>query len=266
MRARPLILLLLSFSSIAFGQSGCTVEEEQKLSSVTGRFLFQGARVTLTLPNALFSSDLAVVYMQVLGGDVLKGTRLDSGAEVVEIKDGAALHLFARKSNRFVFAKRQTFSVIDAGGQRLCEWATKVSTSRFDSPVIVEGFDPATVTRKTRLLTWQRFFNAGDPILLRVGGKLASEDAEFLIDGRSTTVLARNACQLILYLQNNEWKRDRKSSRFGSFQHAPDPQCLRWTSSAARNLICLPSRSGSWAYLVSIPDAYNSYVVRPANR
>jgi hypothetical protein len=183
------VLLLLSFCSITFGQSGCTVEEEQKLSTVTGRFVFQGARVTLTLPNALFSSGLAVVYMQVLGGDVPKGTRLDSGAEAVEIRDGAALHLFARKSQQLVFAKRQTFAVIGAGGQRLCEWATKVGTSRFDSPVIMEGFDPATVTRQTRFLTWQRFFNAGDPIFLRVGGKLASEDAEFSIDGRSTTVL-----------------------------------------------------------------------------
>jgi hypothetical protein len=164
---------------------------------MTGRFLFQGAVASLTLPHGLFFSDLAVVYMQV-SGSVPKEVRLDSGGEVVEIKDGAALHLFPRRSPRLVFGKRLIFAVIDEGGRHLCEWATNIETAKRDAPFVREGFEPATPTRQTGLFKMQSFYNAGDPIFLRVGGTLASEDAEFSIDGRSTTVLARNAFQLIL--------------------------------------------------------------------
>jgi hypothetical protein len=42
------------------------------------------------------------------------------------------------------------------------------------------------------------FRTAGDPILLQVGGNLARESGEFSIDGVPMTVLARNACQVVL--------------------------------------------------------------------
>jgi hypothetical protein len=42
------------------------------------------------------------------------------------------------------------------------------------------------------------FRNAGDPILLRVGGKLAREGTEFKIDGLPMPILARTSWQVIL--------------------------------------------------------------------
>jgi hypothetical protein len=187
----------------ALAQPACSVASEAKLDTITGRFSFGGSTVALTLPHVLYRSDPSVVYLQVSGGDFPKELLLDSNGEKVRIQDGAALHLFPKGKNPLTFSERLRFSISDTGGKSLCEWVTAARTSRSDPPFIPEGFGPGSdLSHETRRPRWtiktQGFRNAGDPILLQVGGNLARETGEFSIDGRPATVLARNACQVVL--------------------------------------------------------------------
>jgi hypothetical protein len=131
--------------------------------------------------------------MQVSGSDLPHGLLLDSGGEKVPISDGAGLHLFPTRNKRLIF------SVTGPDDKSLCEWGAKVATSRFDPPFVSEGFGSrSSISTHTRTFQWRVFRKAEDPILLQVGGRLATESAEFSIDGLPAPVLARNAGQVIL--------------------------------------------------------------------
>ena len=200
---RLAVLVSAAWSIAVFAQPACSVASEAKLDTITGRFSIGRSRLALTLPHILYRSDPSVVYMQVSGGDFPKELFLDSNGEKVRIQDGAELHLFPKGKNSLTFSERLTFSISDTGGKSLCEWVTNVRTSRSDPPLIPEGFGPGSdLSHQTRRPRWtiktQGFRNAGDPILLQVGGNLARETGEFSIDGLPATVLARNACQVIL--------------------------------------------------------------------
>ncbi|HTX39137.1 MAG TPA: hypothetical protein VME43_29135 [Bryobacteraceae bacterium] len=200
---RLAVLVSAAWSMTAFAQPTCSVASETKLDTITGRFSFGRSTLALTLPYTLYRSDPEVVYMQVSGGDFPKELLLDSNGEKVRIQDGAEFHLFPKGTNPLTFSKRLIFSITDTGGKSLCEWVTNVRTSKFDPPFIPEGFGPLSdlshQVRHPRFTTKvQGFRNAGDPILLEVGGKLASGTGEFSIDGLPATVLARTAYQVIL--------------------------------------------------------------------
>jgi len=190
-------LVSAAWSMVAFAQPACSVAQEVKLATVTGRFSFGRSTLALTLPYTLYRSDPSVVSMQVSGDDFPKELLLESNGEKAPIRDGAGLHLSPKRN------KRLTFSITSTDGKSLCEWAASVGTSKFDPPVIPEGFGPRsdlsfqrTIPRVTTKM--QGFRNAGDPILLQVGGELASETARFSMDGFPARVLARNAGQVIL--------------------------------------------------------------------
>jgi len=175
----------------ALGQQVCTVEENPRASTITGRLSIGGASVALTLPYVLFRADPDVVYLQV-SGEFPDGWLLESGAAKTAVRDGAALHLSPQRNARLAF------SVVDADGRRLCEWVPRVGTSRANPPFVTEGFD-----RSNRAAQWMpcrpQFFRiAGDPLLLVVGGTLANESATFWTDGVEMPVLARNAHHVIL--------------------------------------------------------------------
>jgi hypothetical protein len=200
---RLAVLVSAAWSIMAFAQPACSVRSEAKLDTITGRFSFGRSTLALTLPHTLYRSDPSVVYMQVSGGDFPKELLLDSNGEKAPVQDGAELHLFPKGKNPLTFSERLTFSIRDTGGKSLCEWVTDVRTSRVDPPPIPEGFGPGSdLSNQARRPRWtiqtQGFRNAGDPILLKVGGNLARETGEFSIDGLPATVLARNACQVIL--------------------------------------------------------------------
>src|SRR5689334_15071031 len=107
--ARLIIFLLPSVWPAALAQPACTVEQDQKLQSITGRFSFGTSSVALTLPYTLFRVDPSVVYMQVVGAPP-NGASLDSGGQKVKIADGASLPLVPQRN------KRLTFSVTGASG------------------------------------------------------------------------------------------------------------------------------------------------------
>ncbi|HUA61530.1 MAG TPA: hypothetical protein VML19_22415, partial [Verrucomicrobiae bacterium] len=200
---RLAVLLSAAWPILAFAQPSCSVASDAKLDTITGRFSFGRSTLALTLPHVLYRSDPSLVYMQVSGGNFPKELFLGSNGEKVGIQDGAELHLFPKGKKPLTFSERLTFSISDAGGKSLCEWVTDVRTSRSDPPLIPEGFGPGSdLSHQTRRPRWtiktQGFRNAGDPILLQVGGNLARENGEFSIDGLPATVLARNACQVIL--------------------------------------------------------------------
>ncbi len=175
----------------AFCQEICKVQETQRLDTVTGRFSLGLSSVTLTLPHELYRSDPSVVYMQVAGAGLSEEYLLASGREKVSIRDGGALHLFPQRN------KRLTFSVIERDGHHLCDWVANVGTYKNGPAQIGEGFG-SSVPPEARGFKFHLFRNAGNPILLRVGGRLASESASFSIDGLPMTVLARNASQVVL--------------------------------------------------------------------
>ncbi len=200
---RLAVLVSAAWSVVAFAQPACSVESEAKLDTITGRFSFGRSTLALTLPHILYRSDPSVVYMQLSGGDFPKELLLDSNGEKVRIQDSAEFHLFPKGKDPLTFSKRLTFSITDAGGKSLCEWVTNVTTSKVDPPLIPQGFGPQSdLSYQTRRPRWtirtQGFRNAGDPILLKVGGNFVSQPGEFSIDGLPATVLARNACQVIL--------------------------------------------------------------------
>jgi hypothetical protein len=182
------VLVLGVWSGVASGQPGCTVQETQRIYTVTGRFSFGSSRLALTLPHVLYRADPSVVYMQLSGSDFPRGLSLESGGEKVRIEDGAALHLSPQRNVRL------SFSVMGKDGRALCAWATNVATAAGSPPFVREGFR----SRRHPDRTHDDFRNAGDPIFLAVGGRLASESGEFFVDGLPATVLARNACQVIL--------------------------------------------------------------------
>jgi len=188
---RLLFLACVSCCSMAAADDACTLEETQKLSTVTGRFRFGSSDISLTLPHVLYRSAASVVYLQVRG-DVPGGLRMDSGGEAIDVSDGAGLPLSPRRGTRL------TFTVSDRSGQRLCEWATHVGTSKSEPPLAYQGFTDPGAARFGRGLQIQRFRNAGDPILLHVGGVLARDPGEPYIDGVSARVLSRNAHQIVL--------------------------------------------------------------------
>lgn len=191
--ARVALLVSIASSAVAVGQQPCSVQETQRFATVTGRFLISSSSVSLTLPYVLYRSNPSLVYMQVSGSDLPNGLLLESGGERVRIEDGAALRLSPERN------KRLTFAVVDRSGQHLCEWVTKVGTSKSNPPAIPEGFSSrAAMSVRSRGFKLQGFQTAGDPILLQVGGNLARESGEFSIDGAPMTVLARNACQVVL--------------------------------------------------------------------
>ena len=200
---RLAVLVSAAWSMLAFAQPACSVASEAKMDTITGRFSFGRSTLALTLPHILYRSDPSVVYMRVSGGDFPKELLLDSNGEKVRIQDGAELHLFPKGKTPLTFSKRLTFSITDTGGKSLCEWVTNVTTSKVDPPLVPQGFGPGSdLSNETRRPGWtirtQRFRNAGDPILLKVGGNFVSQPGEFSIDGLPATVLARNACQVIL--------------------------------------------------------------------
>jgi hypothetical protein len=136
---------------------------------------------------------LSVIYMRVTGADQPQDLFLDSGGEKVPIRDGGALHLSPKRNQRLIF------SVTGPDNKSLCEWVAQVGTSKRDPPPIPEGFAAnSDLSRQFRGSKHQGFQNAGDPILLFVGGKLANESAQYSIDDLPATVLARNAGHVIL--------------------------------------------------------------------
>ena len=105
--------------------AGCRVEVERKLQTVTARFVFGTAAVSVTLPYVLYRSQAAVVYPQILGSDLPEGLFLASSGEKTPLKNSAALHFVPERN------KRLAFSVTDASGQTLCDWAAPVGTSKY---------------------------------------------------------------------------------------------------------------------------------------
>jgi len=189
--ARLIFFVLPGLWPVAFAQPACIVEQEQKLQSVTGRFSFGTSSVALTLPYTLFRVDPSIVYMQVLGAPP-NGASIDSGGQKVKIADGAALPLVPQRN------KRLTFSVTDTNGRMLCEWVTNVATAKVDQPFVGEGFDPWDGLSPLLKNHYRRFRNAGDPIVLHVGGRLAKDGAQFTVDDIPATVLSRNGGQVIV--------------------------------------------------------------------
>jgi hypothetical protein len=195
------LFLAAAWPEPAFSQPSCTLQEERRLSTLTGRFSVGSMTVSLTLPRSLFGSDATTVYLEVAGGiatdreDLLRDNPwldnpwLESGGTKVMIRNGAAIQLTPRVNERVVL------SIASRDGQRLCAWTPTIRVLAHSPPRREEGF-------RTERFDYTRihsgFRNAGDPILLEVGGKLANETSEFRIDGLPAMVLARTSWQVIL--------------------------------------------------------------------
>ena len=80
----------------------------------------------------------------------------------------------------------------------LCEWVTSVATAKVDQPFVGEGFDPRDGLSPLVKYPYRYFRNAGEPIVLHVGGRLAKDGAQFTVDDVPATVLSRNGGQVIL--------------------------------------------------------------------
>ncbi len=185
--------VLASMSSVAVAQQSCAVEEQRKQATIRGRLSIEQSTVALTLPYTLYRAEPSFLMMQVTGPDPPGDWFLDSGGEKVRIRDGAKLHLTPRRNQRL------TFNVVDGSGQSRCQWIPNVGTSKWDAPVIPQGFASSMKqSTESKYFKNRRFLNAGDPILLQVGGTLKSESAPYSIDGEPATVLARNASQVVL--------------------------------------------------------------------
>jgi hypothetical protein len=189
--ALPLSAAAIAWTGAAFGQTACSVEEKQRVSTVTGRFSVGSSLVTVTIPNTLYPFEPTTAYLQTTGS-LEGGLRLESGASRVAIADGAPLRLTPQRNQRL------SISLTGADGQPLCTWIPRVATAKRGPSDTVDGFAPTTFPSHARL-THTGFLNCGDPILLGIGGRLASESAEFTIDGHPMTVLARSSSQVVLH-------------------------------------------------------------------
>jgi hypothetical protein len=189
--AVPALFLAGAWTQPAFSQPGCTLQEERRLRTLTGRFSVGSMTVSLTLPRGLVHSDATTVFLEVSGGTATgpEDLSVESGGAKVIVRNGAAIHLTPRVNERVVF------SIAGRDGQRLCVWTPTIKVSAGSPPRVEDGF-------RTYRLDYSRihsgFRNAGDPILLVVGGKLADEAAGFRIDGLPAAVLARTSWQVIL--------------------------------------------------------------------
>jgi hypothetical protein len=184
-----LTIAVAVWGGMAWGQPGCTVIEDQKIATVSGRFSAGTSAVTVTLPNRLYPSEPTFLYLETAGGG-FEGMRLESGGDRTGVRDGAALRLHPKRNERL------SISLTLADGRR-CEWVPKVGTAKGEPWHEVDGFRERGLLFRPNVFHGG-FRNAGDPILVQVGGALADQSAVFSIDGEPATVLSRNGPQVVL--------------------------------------------------------------------
>ena len=177
------MLLAAACSQTAFGQPGCANQERRwGLRLWTARFSAGAAAVTVTLPWQLFRRDVVTVFPEV-SGDLPQRLFLETGGEKVAVENGAALHIFPKVGERVIL------SLATADGRPLCTWQPPVRVAAHGPPQVEEGF---------RQFAHELFRNAGEPIRLEVGGKLAGGSAPFRIDGLPAAVIARTGWEVVL--------------------------------------------------------------------
>ena len=177
------------WGGVACGQPSCTIDAEQKLATVSARFAAGASAVRVTLPSRLYPSDPTLVYLEASGA-AYEGIFLESGGERTAVRDGAALRLHPKRNARL------SISLVLPDGRR-CEWTPGVGTAKSEPWHVVDGFRDRGLVFRANLMH-SGFRNAGDPILVQVGGVLAEESAVFSVDGDPATVLARNGPQVVL--------------------------------------------------------------------
>jgi hypothetical protein len=189
MRGRTLgTVVLLSASLPAFGISQCSVREEQRWRTLTADFVVGSTSASVTLPRILFQADLVRVFVEVSGGlsgDLENVLFVETGAEKSILKNGVTLHLIPKMGERIAL------TLSDSTGERLCAWQPAIKIRAHSPPHIDDGF-------RTFCCGFRVFYNTGDPLLLEVGGKLASGSGEFRVDGITAVILARTSWQVIL--------------------------------------------------------------------
>lgn len=189
----PAFALLAVWPLTAAGQSACTVREETHYRTLTGIFSAGSTTVTVTLPRSLWRGETATLYLEVSAADAVANPyemSLEPGGQAVAVQDGAALHLAPAKGDRILF------SLAAPDGRRLCTWQPPIRVWTHSPPQVEDGFRTVPFNRYPTVISG--FRNAGDPILLQVGGPLAAGSGNFRIDEAPARILARTSWQVIL--------------------------------------------------------------------
>jgi hypothetical protein len=169
------------------------VQEERKLRTSAGHFLVGSSQISITLPNVLFEAGSTTVFPEI-GAALPEDLYLAAGTGKVKVADGAALILKPRTGARLIF------TLSDSGGQTMCTWQPSVKVVAHSPPQVEDGFRMFVCCggRVMPGVSGPSFHNAGNPIVLEVGGRLARGSSEFRIDGMAAAVLAQTAWQVVL--------------------------------------------------------------------
>lgn len=100
-----LVLSVCSASRIS-AQDACSVKEQRRVDTVTGKFLLQETAVSLTLPKFLHPLDPVAVRLEVSGSSEA-GAVLRFASEIAPLRDGATLQATLRLNERFIFSVQQ---------------------------------------------------------------------------------------------------------------------------------------------------------------
>ncbi len=173
----------------AFAQT-CGITEERTLHTLTGHLAIGSVRFSLTIPSRLLQSYPVTVYPEFNGDASVSAPdlRIDAGGGPVPVKPGASVTLTPTPG------VRPGFSITNSDGLAVCIWRPAVRVLEHRPPALAEGFG----YRATGERIHGTFLNAGEPMLLEVGGVLATSSANFQVDGRTATVLARTPWQVVL--------------------------------------------------------------------
>ena len=175
-----LVLSVCSASRMS-AQDACSVKEQRRVDTVTGKFLLQETAVSLTLPKFLHPLDPVAVRLEVSGSSEARAV-LRFGSEIAPLRDGATLLVTHRLNERFVFS-------IDAGeGRKLCSWEPAIIVQK---KTYRSAKDPLHFAESYLRIT-------DDPILLLFAHEIGRDPPEFRLDGLPTTVLAENSRQVVL--------------------------------------------------------------------
>jgi hypothetical protein len=179
------LLFLALYGWPALGQTPCSVVEERRWRTISGKFSVGSTTATLTVPWRIAIGEPMGVFLEISGdesADREPELFIESLGDRVPVRNGATLHLAPKTGERI------GFSLSTRAGEPLCTWQPAIRIVR-GRPQLADGFAPA------ELLAFRRI---GDPILLLAGGGLTSGPREFRIGGTPAMVLARTPWQFIL--------------------------------------------------------------------
>lgn len=168
----------------AFSEPRCSVEQEQFVGWVTGRFTVGTSTASLTLPRGIGATAYPMVLVVEVSspeaGQPEEELVIRSGYETVRLRDGAALHLVHRRGERLIF------SVATSDGLELCSW---------EPPVV---FPKKEYRLRNDPWLTSLFHITGEPIGLIFQHAYSDGRREFRLDGVPARILMESPIQFLL--------------------------------------------------------------------